>query len=341
MRQPELLARIARTDSKGIKSLQGMYDTSTNLWLGAKWWEDATILNTMITEMAIKHTTSYDGDVTETFSHYSNTKFSDGRYIGQHTDDMGWWLQTWIKAYDYFRQNEYLKMGEEIFGQMAKSWSGKCGGGIWWDAANRTYKNAISNELFLDGALKLYERTGNKYYLAWARREYGWFMHSGLINRQYLVNDGLNKKCKNNGEYTWTYTQGGLIQSLVDASHVFHRGYYLKLAQKVADANDRLNVDSHGILYEKGCEPSNSCSTNGTQFKGIYMQSLANLYFSNHNPADKAFILKNAGAIIAHDQENGKIGVHWDGPFANHNASTQSSGLDSLNAAILVKSVRH
>lgn len=37
-----------------------------------------------------------------------------------------------------------------------------------------------------------------KRYLNWANKEWTWFNSSGLINNQFLINDGLSN-CKNNG----------------------------------------------------------------------------------------------------------------------------------------------
>jgi predicted alpha-1,6-mannanase (GH76 family) len=99
-------------------------------------------------------------------------------------------------------------MAESIFADMAASWDGTCGGGIWW-SKDRTYKNATANELFLSTAAHLANRdsAGRLGYLDWANREWMWLVKSGTINAQSLVNDGLRidggqtsaGTCTNNG----------------------------------------------------------------------------------------------------------------------------------------------
>lgn len=81
-------------------------------------------------------------------------------------------------------------MAQVIFDDMTKGWDGVCGGGTWW-STDRTYKNAIANELFLTVAARLYERTSQGSYLDWANKEWGWFDKSGMIKARNLVNDGL------------------------------------------------------------------------------------------------------------------------------------------------------
>jgi predicted alpha-1,6-mannanase (GH76 family) len=41
------------------------------------------------------------------------------------------------------------------FDYVAQAWDDTCGGGVWWSQA-RSYKNAITNELFLMGASTLH-----------------------------------------------------------------------------------------------------------------------------------------------------------------------------------------
>jgi hypothetical protein len=47
------------------------------------------------------------------------------------------------------------------------------------------------------------------FYLAWAQQEWDWFLQSGMVNAQWLVNDGLGSDCLNNNSTTWTYNQVG------------------------------------------------------------------------------------------------------------------------------------
>ena len=124
----------------------------------------------------------------------------------------------------------------------------QCNGGVWW-SPKKTYKNAITNELFLVMAAKLFlivriacvfsnrshslsffffvdyavncvkfcffnSQTKNETYSTWAWHEYNWFNSSGMINAQNLVNDGLNGHCANNGGTTWTYNQGVILGGL-------------------------------------------------------------------------------------------------------------------------------
>ncbi|MDE1860523.1 MAG: hypothetical protein KGH72_02280 [Candidatus Micrarchaeota archaeon] len=324
-------------DSQVLSSLQSRYSAQTLLWQGAQWWQSANIMYTTISGMQSLHTQHYKSDISNTFERYKHTDFVNGKYIDLHNDDAGWWASTWIKAFDFTGSRQYLGMAETIFGHMTGSWDTACGGGIWWNKG-RSYKNAISNELFMMVAFQLYDRTGNRYYLNWGNVAYNWFVHSGLMDGgTHLVEDRLTKSCQGTGGF-WTYNQGEFIGVLTVRAKIKPRGPYLGIAQAIANANDKYNVTGNGILYEKDCEPYNSCSTDGGMFKGIYMENLGYLYYADRNTAYRSFILNNAWAIVAYDKQNATVGIHWAGPVASPSISTESSGASELNTAVAVMS---
>jgi predicted alpha-1,6-mannanase (GH76 family) len=323
-----------------MSALQRMYNTSTGQWQHALWWQQANALETTIDYSLQTHTDTYTTDIAITFNHNKDYNFLDAYY-----DDEGWWAITWIKAYDLTHRTDYLELAKTIFHDMTNAWDSTCNGGIWWDK-QRTYKNAITNELFLQVAVRLHQRTPgdtlhsvddpqHRSYFDWAMKEWRWFKQSGMINSSHLVNDGLDiSTCQNNGETTWTYNQGVIVGALTDLYKVTHNPFYLGQAEAIADANDKTNIDNDGVLYEKGCEADDSCGDDAAQFKGIFIKNLYYLYQTVHRRVYRDFIIKNADAIWDHDRDSSNnLGMHWDGPFDVVQARRQSSAIDTLNAA--------
>jgi predicted alpha-1,6-mannanase (GH76 family) len=326
-------------------ALQSMFNSAAGHWMDTTWWQQAEALETTIDYSARTSNITYTNDIA--------IAFNDNRYAGflnKYYDDEGWWAITWIKAYDLTGTSDYLTMAKSIFSDMARGWDSTCGGGLWWSKA-RTYKNAIPNELFFTIAARLHQRTPgdimtggggprNISYIKWASKEWQWFKSSGMINSSNLVNDGLvidGKTCRNNGQNTWTYNQGVILGGLTDMYRITGDISYLAQAQAIADANIITNVDDKGILYEKGCEPTDSCDVDVVQFKGIFIKNLYYLYQADKKQKYKDFIIKNAAAILRHDQDgSNNFGMHWDGPFDKSQANRQSSAMDTLNAAMLL-----
>jgi len=325
--------------------LQRMYNAYTGQWSDASWWQQANVLETVIDYSSRTNTTTYTGDIATTFNANKSSSF-----LNEYYDDEGWWALAWMKAYDLTNTSSYLNMAKAIFNDMTRGWDSICGGGIWWDK-DKTYKNAIANELFLEVTARLHQRTpgdtvgggsGPRHtsYIDWANKEWQWFKNSGMMNASNLVNDGLDSDtCANNGRNPWTYNQGVILGALTDLYKITGDASYLAQAEAIADANNRTNIDDNGILYEKGCEPSNSCGTDGPQFKGIFMKNLYYLYQSDNKQAYKNFIIKNVDAIWNRGRDRSNhLGLHWDGPFDRVQARNQSSATDAVNAAIALSS---
>lgn len=310
-------------------ALQQFYNSSNGLFNTTGWWNSANALTALIDYSIATQSSAYAGDIATTFNANQGSSFLNNYY-----DDEGWWALAWIRAFDLTQQTRYLDMAKTIFKDMSGGWDATCNGGIWWSKA-KTYKNAIANELFLEVAIRLHQRTpgdaGPGSFLDWAQREWTWFNGSGMINSDSLVNDGLNS-CANNAGTTWTYNQGVLIGGLVDLSNATGDAGLLVRAGAIAQASVNKLVDAHGVLHEP-CEPS--CGGDGPQFKGVLMRHLAELVKQTGDVQLRAFIERNADWIWnASRNSQNQIGLAWSGPFDSADAARQSSALDALNAAI-------
>ncbi|KAK6439613.1 hypothetical protein LTR95_004185 [Oleoguttula sp. CCFEE 5521] len=258
-------------------------------------------------------------------------------FLNDYYDDEGWWALAWIAVYDVTGDTQYLATAESIFEDMAKAFTTTPCGGIWWDKAH-TYVNAIANELFLDVAAHLANRaSGAKrpHYLDWAKRQWMWFEGSGMINSNYIVNDGLTAECENNGGTVWSYNQGVILGGLVELSRATGDEKYLVLAKKLADAAIAVLTDANGILHDVR-EPD--CGADGSQFKGVFARNLQILQQASPEARYKDFLVKNANSIWASDRNaDNLLSLIWSGPFeAPANASTHSSAMDAIVAALAV-----
>jgi predicted alpha-1,6-mannanase (GH76 family) len=320
----------------GIQALQQWYDPAAGLWQSTNWWNAANALWVLIEFSDRMGITRYQSTVAHTFN-----KNRRGKFCNKFYDDEGWWALTWIRAYDMTHQRRYLVMAQKIFADMLNGWDMICGGGVWW-TKERTYKNAVTNELFFTIAVRLALRMARAqeraYYADWAQRGWNWFACTGMINADYLVNDGINKEtCLNNQGVTWTYNQGILLGGLADMFHLTREVDYLVTATAVAEATIHLLVDQQGILQEP-CEDISDCGADGPQFKGIFMRNLAALYEEVPKDEFRHFILRNVQSIVQNNMTPlYQFGLRWSGPVDSVDAARQSSALDALNAALMLE----
>jgi predicted alpha-1,6-mannanase (GH76 family) len=317
----------------GIRLLQAWYDPTTGLYRTTGWWNSANAITTLADYAQVTGDKQYAAVFPNTLAAAQRTSAG---FLNNYYDDEGWWALAWIAVYDVTRDPRYLDMAASIFEDMTKGWDQTCSGGIWW-SKERKYKNAIANELFLSVAAHLLTRQKNRkqqdYYLDWANREWQWFSHSGMINSDHLINDGLDAHCANNRQTTWSYNQGVILGGLSELYARTHSSSLLSQADSIAAATlaSPVLTDAHGILHDS-CEPN--CGADGTQFKGIFIRNLAALDRVSSSSRHKAFLLANADRIWAGMKPpDYGIGVVWTVPYETINASTQSSGADALVAA--------
>ena len=166
------------------------YDRLSGLWLRELRWQSGNTLESLANFVALT-----DSSVKDAFHH---TFIKTDMFVGGDCfDDYQWWLLGWMQAYSVDPDINYLIRAANIYDVITnRSWNSSiCGGGVQWCPKN-AYKNAITNELFLISSLRLHPYAAlldkpTNYYLNWALQEWQWFERSGMINQDYLINDGL------------------------------------------------------------------------------------------------------------------------------------------------------
>jgi predicted alpha-1,6-mannanase (GH76 family) len=342
-------ATYLQNSKNAVATLQTWYDPSTGIYKTTGWWNSANAITVLADYARVSKSAEYNQVLANTFTAAQKTledKKPHAGFLNKYLDDEGWWALAWIDSYDLTKNKDYLVMAESIFADMATEWDDTCGGGIWW-SKDRTYKNAIANELFLSVAAHLANRTSGKKrseYQAWGNREWKWFEGTGMINAKGLVNDGLKiagaggaaASCTNNHGTVWTYNQGVVLGGLAELSSANHDPALKQSAQKIATAAITELVDANGILHDP-CDPK--CGGDGVQFKGIFVRNLVLLNQSPPQTAYGAFIDKNADALWKDAQgPNFQLSERWSGPFDLSNAGSQSSALDALVGAATLHS---
>jgi predicted alpha-1,6-mannanase (GH76 family) len=328
------MAEMAETDHRGraaagTRALQRWYVRHTGIWNTTGWWQAANALSAVIRYTQHTGDTSHARIIKTTFRH-ARRKHAD--FVNMFYDDSGWWALAWVAAFDLTGEDRYLGAARTIFTHNQRGWDGTCGGGLWWNT-ERTYKNAITNELFLTLAAQLHQRTpGDQECRAWALRTWEWLDARGMIGPAGLVNDGITAACVNNGGQTWTCNQGVILGGLAALAQITGDRAYVRQGEVIADATLSRLTSPAGILTEP-CEGS-GCNSDQTQFKGIFARYLHEFYLCSGKPAYRAFLLANAGSVWDNNRNRAdQFGLHWAGPFDQADASRQSSALEVLVAA--------
>jgi predicted alpha-1,2-mannosidase len=323
--------------------LMDAYDP-VKAWWPSSWWNSAVALQTIEDYMQRTGDRSYLSQLDNTFEKDKGTfpagELSGDPLLGNFTsraiDDSEWWGLTWIGAYDLTHDAKYLDMAVKIADYVQGYWDpSTCGGGVWWDA-EKTYKNAVTNGLYVRLTAELHNRIpGDTTWLQRATTGWDWLTGSGMINSAGLVNDGLDSGCDNNGGTVWSYNQGLAIGAGVELYRATRDPSVLATAKRLADAGITSSaLVSNGILTEK-CDPDASCDDNAKQFKGVFMRYLMDLADTTHDSAYPRFIDRQATSVWTADRDaHDRLGVRWAGGSRNvFDWRTQASALSALIAA--------
>lgn len=311
-------------------ALMEFYNEETGLWDTTGWWNSGNAMTTMLDYWSRTGSTDHRDAIANTFE-----KNKEDDFTNEYLDDTGWWGLAWVRAYDLTGEQRYLEMAVKTADYMDSYRDDHCGGGVWW-RTDKTYKNAVTNELFIKLSASLHNRIpDDTVHLARAEQTWDWFVDSGMINDEDLINDGLdNETCENNGDTTWTYNQGIILGGLVELSEATGDRSLIDRATELADASTSdpdLNPD--GVLREP-CE-DDDCGGDGPSFKGVYARNLGELDRALDGRPYQSYLRLQVDTMYEHNRNDAdQYGLHWSGPLDKADAARQHSALDAHVAAL-------
>lgn len=325
--------------------LMATYDP-VKAWFPSSWWNSAVALQTVGDYMQRTGDRRYLGQLDNTFEKdkgvFPAGVLSGDPLLGNFTsraiDDSEWWGLTWLQTYDLTKNPKYLDMAVTIANYVNGYWdTSTCGGGVWWDG-ERTYKNAITNGLWIRLTAELHNRIpGDTLWLGRSRTAWTWFQGSGMVNANGLVNDGLTNACTNNGQTVWSYNQGLAIGGGLELYRATKDAQILAAVKRLADAAIGPNaLTTNGILTESCDASDQTCDDNGKQFKGIFTRYWTDLVDTTHDPRYATFLDNQAQSIWTNDRDAaGRLGTRWSGATSDDHPNvfdwrTQASALSAL-----------
>ncbi|KAG1752919.1 glycoside hydrolase family 76 protein [Suillus lakei] len=270
------------------------YNASAGQYNYGELWTDANSLEDLHNLMLATGSDDY-GDVADTSfigkaALEPNTDWAN--FLYGSNDDAQWIILALWKIADYKSargqdSSAYISSAAKIYDMVAREWDDTCGGGVWW-STDHTYKNAITNELFLLTSAAGYLRTQNETYLENANKEWTWLSASGMRGPSGLFNDGLDfETCQNNGETTWIYNQAVVASGLAALYAATGNTSLLDQAEVSLDATIKFHgsLTDNGILREScdfAVSNGKTCDHDQQIFKGIWTKHVQ-YYLDNAN----------------------------------------------------------
>lgn len=151
-------------------------------------------------------------------------------------DDNEWIALEMLRRYRMTKESFLLRRARTLFDLVVYGWdkdeSHPCPGGVLFSQApDNVDRNTVTNAPGSELGLRLYELTGDSYYLDWAKRMYAWVNlclgdNSGFY-LDHITFDGTIDPT------VWTYNQGTMIGSNVLLYRITGKKTYVKRARRL------------------------------------------------------------------------------------------------------------
>lgn len=255
----------------------------------------------------------------------------------EYYDDENWMVLALMRAFDLTGDDAYLARARSIFEDIEGAWDETCcganPGGIWWRQQKDSKVTAINAGAVVSAA-RLYERTGEASYLAFARKVYDhWAAHMVDPDTGHVY-DNVSSTGELNTTWTFTYNEGLMIGAIVALARAEKDASRLPLAHTIAAfmlEHESASTELGTILSDGKCgRPEGD---DGEQFKGIAARYLAELYRLDPSHTEyRDFLERSADAIwtLARDPESDRVSCDWAGPY-----DPDTHGVNSLSSAAM------
>ncbi|KAJ7043230.1 glycoside hydrolase family 76 protein [Mycena alexandri] len=323
------------------------WNTGTGMYNGGSLWTDANALEYLHNLMLATGTDDFGAVADQSFIGKSAQDSSTSNWvsiINGANDDALWIVLALWKIADYkiargLSATAYQNSALTIYNIIAGQWDNVCGGGLWWNGAH-TYKNAITNQLWLivsaTGAINYPTQAP---YLANSQLAWNWLLNSGMRNSAGLWNDGLTQdgSCVNNGQTTWIYNQGVVASGLGALYAVTGDENLLTEAEITLDAT--INLLTNNNILRESCDDAASggsvCDADQQIFKGIWTKSLQ-YYLDRANDASRnakysGFLGSQQSAVFHFGTDaSNDVGSVWYAPNAGGSIFTPKTSASGL-----------
>ncbi|KAF9268674.1 Six-hairpin glycosidase [Marasmius fiardii PR-910] len=351
--QPEKRAQCAATLNVALSVAHRLqdhyYNSGSGMYNGGSLWTDANTLEDLHNLMLATGTDDFSSVADNSFigRNANNPSTNWNSVLGGSNDDAGWIVLSLWKMADYKASRgqsntAFLNAASKVYDIIEGQWDNVCGGGVWWSTAH-TYKNAITNELFLLLSAQGFRRGFGQKYLDNAKKTWDWLRNSGMRNGDNLWNDGLTQDgtCRNNGQTTWTYNQGVIASGLAELAVVTGDRSLLTEAEKTLDATI-AHLTNNNILRES-CDNAQSggavCNQDQQLFKGLWTKHLQ-FYLDAANEASRTdkyrpFLGSQESAVFHFGTNaNNDIGSVWYAPDQGGSIFTPKTSASGLEAHV-------
>lgn len=171
--------------------------------------------------------------------------------VDRYYDDNGLVGIDYVNAYQLTKNYQYLEKAKQVMTFILSGWDEKFDGGVSWLEGVKDQKPACSNGKALVLLVKLYEATGDEYYLETGKRFYEWINRHLRDSVNNVVWNSLSTISGTPSKDLYTYNTGTLIQGAIALYKATGESRYLEDAKALSEGSFKyfLKYTDEGIPY--------------------------------------------------------------------------------------------